>query len=69
MDEYFYRLDENGNAVILHCEDGAPVTKIDKGMSYRGIFPIGSSLCVQYDHPEGIVLSVLDAMALGIEEE
>lgn len=66
MYEYFYRLDENGNAVILHCEDGAPVTRM--GDIYP-VYPVGSSISATYDHPKGIVLSESDAISLGIERE
>lgn len=60
----FYRTDENGNAVILHADDGAAVTRID-----ADVYPIGSQLGSRYEHPAGIVLTVADAEKIGIHAE
>lgn len=60
----FYRLDDQGNAVILHAEDGSAVTRID-----ASVYPIGSSFSTRYEHPEGIILSVDDARKLNIPSE
>lgn len=63
IDEMFYRLDRKGNAVILWTS-GEPVTRIA-----ANVYPVGSDLSARYEHPEGIVLSVVDAEMLGIEPE
>jgi hypothetical protein len=60
----FYRLNEDDNAVILTIDEGERVTRID-GDAY----PVNSDLSVQYEHPEGIVLSISDALRLGILPE
>ena len=62
--DFFYRLNEQGHAVILHSDDGSSVRKID-----ANVYPIGSSLSARYEHPEGIILTVADAKKIGIMEE
>ena len=62
--EYFYKIDENGNAIILTVADGEAVTRID-----ANIYPVGSELSTRYEHPDGIVLTIEDAKKIGIEEE
>ena len=64
IDEMFYRINEDGNAVILYSTDGSAVRRLDEN-----VYPIGSELSARYEHPEGIVLSVSDAKAIGIPEE
>ena len=64
IDEMFYRINEDGNAVILYSADGSAVCRLDED-----VYPIGSELSARYEHPEGIVLSVSDAKAIGIPEE
>ena len=64
MKKFFYRLNEEGNAVIFH-ETGEAATKLGG----PAIYPIGSLLSTHYEHPEGIILSVEDAEKLGVEEE
>lgn len=59
----FYRINDDGNAIILH-ESGEMVTRID-----ANVYPVGSDLSARYEHPEGIVLTVEDAERLGIEKE
>lgn len=63
--EMFYRIDENGNAVIFH-HSGEVVTQMDANM-----YVVGSdgSKSVRYEHPEGIILTIEDAMSLGIEKD
>ncbi len=61
--EMFYRIDENGNAVVFHAS-GEEVTKID-----ADVYPIYSLLSARYEHPCGIVLTVADAERIGIREE
>ena len=64
MDKYFYRKNDDGNAVVLHFEDGSEVTRID-----ANVYPVGSELSARYEHPEGIVLTVADAKKIGIQSE
>ena len=59
----FYRINENGNAVILN-DDGTAVTRID-----ANVYPVGSVLSASHEHAEGIVLTVADAQKIGIEAE
>ena len=59
----FYRINENGNAVILN-DDGTAVTRID-----ANVYPVGSGLSARHEHAEGIVLTVADAQKIGIEAE
>lgn len=59
----FYRLDENGNAVIFE-DNGDVVTRID-----ANVYPINSEFSARYEHPEGIVLEIQDAERLKIKEE
>lgn len=62
--EMFYRIDENGNAVILYRESGECVTRID-----ANVYPVDSDLSARYEHPRGIVLTVSDAVKIGIQAE
>lgn len=61
--EMFYRVNENGDAVVFH-ESGEAVTKID-----ANVYPVGSGFSARYEHPEGIVLTVADAERIGIIAE
>jgi hypothetical protein len=63
MGKMFYRINDDGNAIILH-ESGEMVTRID-----ANVYPVGSDLSARYEHPEGIVLTIADAEKLGIEVE
>lgn len=60
----FGRLACNGTVSVLYAEDGLPVTQLD-----ASVYPVGSNLSARYEHPAGIVLTVEDATALGIEIE
>lgn len=64
--EIFGRKNQNGTIDILHTEDGEPVTRIS---GCHTIYPINSSLSCDWEHPDGITLSMEDAKALGIEVE
>ena len=61
--EMFYRVNENGDAVIFHAS-GECVTKID-----ANVYPVGSDFSARYEHPNGIILTVLDASKIGIKGE
>ncbi len=65
MDTLFYRLDENGNAIILDV-DGCACERIPEATT---IYPIGADLSCAYQHIDGIVLTVEDADKLGIRKE
>ncbi len=58
----FGRVDDNGNVMVLHADDGSAVTTMDENM-----YPVGSSVSVRYEHPDGIVLTREDADRLGME--
>lgn len=64
--EIFGRIVENGVAVLF-AEDGEAVTRFDETMPV--VYPVGSSLCAQYEHAQGIVLSKEDAEKIGLEIE
>ena len=61
--EMFYRVDENGNAVVFH-DSGEVVTKID-----ASVYPVDSDFSARYEHPNGIVLTVADSEKVGIKSE
>ena len=63
LNEIFGRETENGIALFHEC--GEAITQLD----VQGIYPVGSDFSTRYEHPEGIVISVEDATALGIEIE
>lgn len=60
----FYRLNEEGNAVILDSKTGEAITRIVADVS-----PVESDFSVRCEHPEGIVLTVADAEKIGIHAE
>jgi hypothetical protein len=62
----FYRLNENGDAQIFF-DSGEVVTRI-AGLG-KAIFPVGSQLSTEYEHPQGIVLTIADAAIVGISKE
>ncbi|MBL4656240.1 MAG: hypothetical protein JKY33_10510 [Bacteroidia bacterium] len=62
----FYRLNADGNAVILDCEDGEAICRM-RGVTW--IYPVDSEFSCAYEHAEGIVLTVEDAAKLHIEIE
>lgn len=62
--EFFGRLNDDGNVMVLHVEDGVEATRLD-----ASVYPVGSDLSARYEHPAGIVISVDDAKKLGIEIE
>jgi len=61
--EMFYRLNENGEAVVFH-DSGEAVTKID-----ANVYPVDSYLSARYEHASGIVITVADAEKIGIGKE
>lgn len=65
-DNIFGRMNEDGNVLVLHVEDGLPVTQMD-----CNLYSVGSdgSKCVRYEHPEGIVLTLDDARSIGLPIE
>lgn len=61
---FFGRLDDNGNVVVLHVEDGAAATRLD-----ASVYPVNSDLSARYEHAAGIVLTRADALRIGIKIE
>ena len=68
MSNLFYRLDSDGNAVILDGE-GMACCRIGEADGGCSVYPIGESLSCAYEHARGIVLTVEDAQKLGIPSE
>lgn len=66
MNEFFGRLDNNKNVVVF-TNDGELATRLPDCIN--GIYPIGSNVSTQYDHPEGIVIALSDAYDIGLEIE
>ena len=64
-ENYFARKNEDGNYSILHA-DGTPVTRIK---NIAGLYPVGSDMSSQYEHPDGIVLTFADVVQLAINIE
>lgn len=64
LDGIFGRELENGHVALFH-ESGEAVTRLD----VPGIYPVGSWLSTQYEHPKGIVLDSFSAFSLGIDIE
>lgn len=62
---YFGRKSKKGIA-IFHVEDGEPVTRLS---GHHTVYPVGSSLSADWEHPEGVILHPEDAQRLGIEIE
>lgn len=61
----FGRITEKGVA-ILHEEDGEPLTRLPTDYP---VWPVGSEFASDYEHPNGIILNVSDAVSLGIDIE
>ena len=61
----FYRITEEGNAQIFHTS-GEMVARI---YGEPRIYPIGSPLSCEYEHPKGIILTIEDAEKIGIFSE
>ncbi len=56
----FYRLNDDGNAVIFN-DDGTPTTRID-----ADVYDMTTYLSARYEHPKGVVLTVKGAKEAGI---
>ena len=59
----FYRLNDNGDAQIFE-DSGEVATQID-----ANVYPIDSNFSTRYEHPDGIILSVEDAIKIGVLNE
>ena len=68
MNEYFYRVNDAGNADIFHSSGEIAVRFLPEE-THKTVYPVGSGLSARYEHPNGIVLTVADAESLGIKEE
>jgi hypothetical protein len=64
MNQYFYRKNDYGDAVILRASDGSAATRIN-----ANVYPVMSGLSARYEHPGGIVLTIADAEKIGIYED
>jgi hypothetical protein len=74
--EFFGRLDERGNVLVLHVEDGLQATRLDASVypvlyieRDDGISERTADLSVRYEFANGITLTRADADRLGIEIE
>ena len=63
----YFRIDENGNAAIFE-DEGNVATRINLPV-YKTVYPVGSDLSTNYEHPEGIVLTIEDARKIELKEE
>jgi len=61
--DVFGRVDDAGNIVLLHCEDGDAVRRLD---DVDGLYPVDSQFGVKYEHPAGIIITREDAEKFGI---
>ena len=68
MKDLFYRLGDDGNAVVLDS-DGYACTRISEADGGHTVYPVDSSLSCAHEHVNGIILTVEDAEKLGIEED
>ena len=64
--DLIYRLNAEGDAVVLHRHSLTPCMRLN---GVRGLYPVGSRLSVEYEHPAGIVLRVEDAERLGLHSD
>lgn len=62
--DVYYVTNDEGDATLFHKNDGSAVTSLE-----ANVYPVGSWKSVRYNHPEGIVISVSDAISLDIEED
>lgn len=60
--KHFGRIDTDGNVAVLMSNDGSCATRID-----ANVYPVGSTLSARYEHPEGIIISLVDAINIGLE--
>lgn len=60
------RIPGHPNLVRLLDEDGNTVTQLADG---GALYPLGSELSARYEHPGGIIITVSEALELGIEIE
>ena len=61
----FGRINSDGNVDVLYAEDGERVTRLE-GLN---IYPVGSDVSGDYEHPQGIIITLSDANKIGLEIE
>lgn len=61
----FGRMRTDGNVNVLCIEDGEQVTRLE-GLN---IYPVGSDVSGDYEHPQGIIITLSDANKIGLEIE
>jgi hypothetical protein len=66
INSIFGRINSDGNIDVLH-ETGECVTRFDD--SITGVYPVGSDITANYEHPNGITLSKEDAVKIGLSIE
>lgn len=54
-----------GDIGVFHVEDGEAATRMD----CPNLYPVDSDMGVQYEHPQGIVISRRDADRIGLTIE
>lgn len=67
MKDLFYRINEEGNAVIFNY-DGTVCERFDYD-DMPIVYPVYSNLSCFYQHNEGIVLSIEDVDKCGIKKD
>lgn len=68
INEVYGKLNANGNVSLLYVDDGYPVTRLDTE-GFERIYPANSDLSTDWEHPEGIVLTLSDCHHLKIDVE
>jgi hypothetical protein len=65
---FFGRLDETGNVQVFYADSGERATRLPVSGVYN-TYPETDRLGVRYEHPDGIVITRMDAGKIGIEVE
>ena len=63
INNIFGRINTDGNVDVLDVDTGERVTRLEGCFN---VYPVGSSLSAEYEHPQGIALSHSDACNIGI---
>ena len=66
MENLFYRIDKNNNAVIFN-EGGTNFERFEDSMCL--VYPVNSGLSCYYEHNDGIILTIGDTKKCGIVAE
>ena len=67
MNDFYAKLNKNGNYSLLYTEDGRRVTRLDYTCPI--VWPVASNAMAYHDHPEGIMVTEADAVKLDVPLE